>query len=120
MLWFVKEYIAQLKGNLMNWAITAISTTKEKAHRQLMNGLKSGSINLSNFSCGESVGRFESDGLCVIHTMKVEKWSVVGEDAKCPFGVSTSEILLVGDMHVFLCDLLIIEQTRCLVWRHKR
>jgi hypothetical protein len=44
--------------------------------------------------------------------MKVEKWNMVGEDAKCPFVVSTSEILLVGDMHVFLCDLLIIEQTK--------
>jgi hypothetical protein len=44
--------------------------------------------------------------------MKVEKWNMVGEDAKCPFVVSTSKILLVGDMHVFLCDLLIIEQTK--------
>jgi hypothetical protein len=44
--------------------------------------------------------------------MKVEKWNVAGEDAKCPFGVSTSEILLVGDMHVFLCNLLTIAQTK--------
>jgi len=50
MLWLVKGYIAQLKGNLMKWAIATITIAKEKAHKQQVNGLKSGSINLSDFN----------------------------------------------------------------------
>jgi hypothetical protein len=68
--------------------------------------LKNELINVSNLSCGELVGRVEGDGLCMTRTLKAEKWNVVGEDAKCPFGVLTSKILLVGDMHAILRDLL--------------
>jgi hypothetical protein len=50
MLWLVKGYIAQLKGNFMKWAMATLTTAKEKAHRQQVNGLKSGSINLSNLN----------------------------------------------------------------------
>ncbi len=74
--------------------------------------MKSGLIDLSSLSCGELVGGVEGDGLCMIHKLKVKKRNVVREDAKCPFGILASEILLVGDMHVFLRDLLTIGQTK--------
>jgi hypothetical protein len=36
-------------------------------------GLKSKSIDIFDFDCGELVGRVEGDGVCVTHTMKVMK-----------------------------------------------
>lgn len=54
--------------------------------------MKNGLIDLSSFNCGELVGKVEGDGLCMTRTLEVEKWNVVGEDVKCPFGVLASEI----------------------------
>ncbi|CAK9228375.1 unnamed protein product [Sphagnum troendelagicum] len=70
MMWLVKGYITELKGHLENWAIAIASTTREKAHRQEVKGLKSRSIDIFDFNYGELVGRVEGDGVCVTHTMK--------------------------------------------------
>jgi hypothetical protein len=48
--------------------------------------LKNGSIDIFNLSYRELIRGVEGDGVCVIHTMKVEKHVVVGDNAKCPFG----------------------------------
>jgi len=73
MMWLVKGYITELKGHLENWAIAIASTTREKARRQEVKGLKSRSIDIFDFNRGELVGRVEGDGVCVTHTMKVKK-----------------------------------------------
>jgi hypothetical protein len=38
-----------------------------------MKGLKSGSIDISDFNYMELVRRVEGDGVCMIHTMKAKK-----------------------------------------------
>ncbi len=44
MMWLVKGYITELKGHFVNWALIVPSTIKEKARKQEVKGLKSGSI----------------------------------------------------------------------------
>ncbi|CAM6076044.1 unnamed protein product [Sphagnum tenellum] len=63
MMWLVKGYITELKGHLENWAIAIASTTREKAHRQEVKGLKSRSIDIFDFNYGELVGRVEGEGI---------------------------------------------------------
>lgn len=69
----MKGYITELKGHLENCAITIASTTRKKARKQEVKGLKSRSIDIFDFNCGELVGKVEGDGVCVTHTMKVKK-----------------------------------------------
>jgi hypothetical protein len=106
MMWLVKGYITKLKGHFVNWALIVPSTIKEKACKQEVKGLKSGSIDIFHFSYENLVGRVEGDGVCVIHTMKVEKQAIVGNNAKCPFGASIPDILLIDDVHLCLHELL--------------
>ncbi len=106
MMWLVKGYITKLKGHFVNWALVVASTPREKAHRQEVKGLKSGSIDIFHFSDEELVGRVEGDGVCVIRTMKVKKQAMVGNNAKCPFGALIPDILLIDDVHLCLHELL--------------
>ncbi len=74
--------------------------------------MKSRSIDIFDFNCGELVGRVEGDGVCVTHTMKVKKQDVVGDDVKCPFGILVPVVLLVDDLHLCLHDLLMFVQLK--------
>ncbi len=112
MMWLVKGYITKLKGHLKNWAIATTSTTRAKAHRQEVKELKSRSIDIFDFNCGELVGRVEGDGVCMTHTMKVKKQDVVGDDVKCPFGDLVLVVLLVDDLHLCLHELLMFVQVK--------
>jgi hypothetical protein len=112
MMWLVKGYITELKGHLMNWAIVVASTTREKVHRQEVKGLKNRSIDIFDFNYGELVGRVEGGGVCVTHIVKVKKEDVVGDDAKCPFGVSLQDVLLIDDLHLCLHELLMLMQVK--------
>ncbi len=77
-----------------------------------MKELKSKSIDIFDFNYGELVGRVEGDGVCVTHTMKVKKQDVVGDDVKCPCGVSIPNVLLVDDLHLRLHELLMFVQVK--------
>jgi hypothetical protein len=44
--------------------------------------------------------------------MKVEKQAMVGDDAKCPFGTSIPNILLLNDVHICLHELLTFMQVK--------
>jgi hypothetical protein len=112
MMWLVKGYIAKLRGHLVNWALIIASMPREQARRQEVKGLKSGSINIIDFSYKELVGRVEGDGVCVICIVKVEKQVVVGDDAKCPFGGLIPNILLIDDVHLCLHELLTFAQVK--------
>ncbi len=50
--------------------------------------------------------------MCTNHALKSEKKNMVGENVKCPFGVSTLQIMQVRDLHMLLCDLLMCAQTK--------
>jgi hypothetical protein len=120
MMWLVKRYIAKLKGHLVNWALVATSTPRKKARKQKVKGLKNGSTNIFEFNYEELVRRVEGDGVYVTCTMKVEKQTMVGDDAKCSFRALVPKILLVIDVHLCLCELLTLTKVKMSFLKSKK
>jgi hypothetical protein len=103
-LWFVRNYIMHLKRYLVNWAIVAASTMKEKTQRFKAKGLKSRLID--NSKIGQVSKRFEGDKICMTCALKVKMLDTVVDYVQCPFKILEEEIKHVGNMHLLLGDLL--------------
>ncbi len=59
MIWFLKGYITQKKGEKVNWARVATSTTQEKAHREEAKLIKNGSIDFFGKGGKEGSNKFD-------------------------------------------------------------
>ncbi len=104
-LWFVKGYIAQMKGKSMNWAKVVVSTTKKKVKRKGVKIMKSGGGKSLDLCGGEASTRVDHNVLFKsLLATKSEK--VEPAQAVCSFGILMIDIMHVVEMHSLLENLL--------------
>jgi hypothetical protein len=105
MIWFLKGYITQKKGEKVNWAKVVASTNWEKARRKEIKLIKSGSTYLFRKACGGE-GSVEFD--CKFYRFE-QPSAIVGFDKEAtiyPYGVSPTKFLRMTKVHVLLQNLL--------------
>ncbi len=98
MIWFVKGYVAHKKGEKVNQARAAASTSQEKTHRKEIKLIKSGPTNLFGKANG-------GEGFCEFDYKfyRLEQTNAaIGFDREttiCPYGVSPIELARMTKIH---------------------